>query len=543
MSVPKLTRWLAIHLPHWSVERVRRRLKSGRREGSPDLAILLVETVAERSLVARCCGVAGRCGVRPGMTVAGARALLAGTDCHVEAHEPEREAAALAALGRELWRFTPRVAARPPDGLLLDVAGCERLFGGERPLLEAAVGHVRAFGFGARAAVAGTAAAARAVARFGPQALAQVASGCERAALEPLPLEALDLAPRILAGLHELELANVGQCLDLSRAQLATRFGEPLLAAIDRALGARPETVEVLRYAPPPSVERELEGVTDDLETLLTCVRLLLDDLCAVLEAEDAGALALMVELFPTDAPPARELVALSHPSRDPAHLMALIEPQLERVRLGFGVDRLRVTAPRTSTLRPRQGTGFGLGADLVPAIDRALGELLDAYAGRFGPRATYLVEAVESHLPERAFRPRPVPLGSAPPRLVRASLGAGERPSAVLFRPEPVEVRTDPESGALLALRWRAEERALVRALGPERLAETWWTALEPVELEERRAPTRIDYTSLDAPTPPPRKPRVEPSRDYYRVQDSAGRWLWLFRAGTRWFVHGEWA
>jgi len=290
-------------------------------------------------------------------------------------------------------------------------------------------------------------------------------------------------------------------------------------------------------------VERELEGVTDDLETLLLCVRLLLDDLCAALEVLDAGALALMVELFPTDAPPARELLALSHPSRDPAHLMNLIEPQLERVRLGFGVDRLRVTAPRISTLRPRQGVGFGLGADLVPAIDRALGELLDAYAGRFGPRATYLVEAVESHLPERAFRPRPVPLGSAPPRLARASLGAGERPSAVLFRPEQVEVRSDPESGALLALRWRAEERALVRALGPERLAETWWTVLEPVELQEQRAPTRTDYTSLDAPTPAPRKPRVEPSRDYYRVQDAAGRWLWLFRAGARWFVHGEWA
>lgn len=553
-----MPRWLAIHLPRWSVERVRQRLvaRAARRAvaiggvdvGAPepapgDVAILLVETVAERLLVARCCAVASGHGVRVGMTVAGARALLGATPTHVEAHDPALERAALDALGRALWRFTPRVAARAPDGLLLDVAGCERLFGGERPLLEAAVGHVRALGFDARAALAGTASAARAVARFGPEPLAAVASGAERAALEHLPLEALDLEPRTLGALHELELTTLGQCLALSRAQVATRFGEPLLAALDRALGERPEAIECLRYAPPPSVERELEGATDDLETLLTCVRQLLDELAARLAEADVGALALLVELFPTDAPPAREWVALSAPSRDPAHLMTLIEPQLERVRLGFGVDRLRATAPRTAPLRPRQGAGFGLGADLTAGFDRALGELLDAYAGRFGPRRAYLVEAVESHLPERAFRPRPVPLGGAPPRLARASLGAGERPSSVLFRPEPAEVRTDPESGALLALRWRAEEHAILRALGPERLATTWWTALEPVELEERRAPTRTDYTSLDAPTPPPRKPRVEPSRDYWRVQDAAGRWLWIFRCGARWFVHGEWA
>jgi hypothetical protein len=32
--------------------------------------------------------------------------------------------------------------------------------------------------------------------------------------------------------------------------------------------------------------------------------------------------------------------------------------------------------------------------------------------------------------------------------------------------------------------------------------------------------------------------------ARDYYRVQDEAGLWLWVFRRldTGRWFVHGLW-
>ena len=33
--------------------------------------------------------------------------------------------------------------------------------------------------------------------------------------------------------------------------------------------------------------------------------------------------------------------------------------------------------------------------------------------------------------------------------------------------------------------------------------------------------------------------------ARDYFRVQDAGGRWLWLFRSSNSgdWFVHGEWS
>jgi protein ImuB len=64
-------------------------------------------------------------------------------------------------------------------------------------------------------------------------------------------------------------------------------------------------------------------------------------------------------------------------------------------------------------------------------------------------------------------------------------------------------------------------------RAEGPERIAEEWWTA--------------------DGAAGAPNAARAV--RDYYRVEDEAGRRFWLFRAGLpgdpppRWFVHGVFA
>jgi len=69
----------------------------------------------------------------------------------------------------------------------------------------------------------------------------------------------------------------------------------------------------------------------------------------------------------------------------------------------------------------------------------------------------------------------------------------------------------------------WRGEVRAVVRAEGPERIAPEWWR-------EGGRA--RL--------------------RDYYRIEDEAGRRYWIYRRGIAgdgrggppdWFLHGLFA
>ncbi len=66
---------------------------------------------------------------------------------------------------------------------------------------------------------------------------------------------------------------------------------------------------------------------------------------------------------------------------------------------------------------------------------------------------------------------------------------------------------------------RWRGVRHQIVHAQGPERIAPEWW---------------------LQAPE--------DTERDYYTVEDSAGRCFWLYRAGLygrdevvpQWFIHG---
>jgi protein ImuB len=77
----------------------------------------------------------------------------------------------------------------------------------------------------------------------------------------------------------------------------------------------------------------------------------------------------------------------------------------------------------------------------------------------------------------------------------------------------------------------WRQHTHRIVRAEGPERLADEWWRL-------------RPDGSRPPANTTPP-------YRDYYRVEDDDGGRFWLFRDGpyalatngqptARWFLHG---
>jgi protein ImuB len=513
-------RWLAIHLPDWSTDRVRLWARARGKDGGA--AILLVETIAEQRRVVRACPAARAAGVRPGMSVANARALLGSCSVHVEAWDAEREVAALERLGRVLDRFSPAVAASPPDGLLLGLDGLERLWGSEEQLLDSVSEFLRRSGFGVRFGVADSAAGAMAVARFGAGPCTIVPRGESSVALDGLPLAALGLDARTLEALGELDLVTVGQFASLPRAQCATRFGAEALKALDRALGRESESVALLCAPPSLHYARELDGATCDLEVLALCVRGLLELCCEELADREVGALELVVRLCPTDLSPSTTLVSVSRPSRDPAHWMALVEPRLEHLQLGFGVDRVELLASRTAPLRGAQAAGFGLGLDHGPHPDRALGELLDAWEGRFGPRSVLGVEMLDAHLPERAFRVVPLRGGSRKRAADAGRCASLERPSRLLFEPEPADVELDPDSGVLLGLRWRGERRRVVSAVGPERLCAPWWSA----------------------PLPDPRASRP-PSleRDYYRVLDASGRRSWVFRRAERWFVHGEWA
>ncbi|MBX9776000.1 MAG: DNA polymerase Y family protein [Xanthobacteraceae bacterium] len=104
-------------------------------------------------------------GLKPGMALADARAMY--PRIAVADADPEADRRLLLAIADGCDRYTPLVGLDPPDGLILDIAGCAHLFGGEESLRRDLVARLVRQGFQARAAVADTVGCAWAVARYG----------------------------------------------------------------------------------------------------------------------------------------------------------------------------------------------------------------------------------------------------------------------------------------------------------------------------------------------------------------------------------------
>jgi protein ImuB len=521
---------LSVYLPTWPVDLVRRRrLKArSRRSGtvgdtSAEAAlILIVRDQAQRQLVVSGCLRCAAAGVRAEMTLPHARALLPhGAPLCVQPHRPAQDLAALRALAQWATRFTPRVAVDPPDGLILDITGCQRVFGGEKRILRLLGDELLMLGVANRLAVADTLGCAWAVARYDARPRARVISGEQQAVLMDLPPESLRLDDDLCQALREVGVERVGHLLALPRHELPARFGDDLLLRLDQALGRAIETIDALRPVDPVQVERLFDGPCLQLEAILLAARELVGSLCAELRSREAGALSLRLTLGRVDVEPIHLDWSLSRPSRSERHLWSLLRPRVESAHLGFGVESLTLRAERAAAVAHVQLTQGHEQEREDRADPAALGQLLDTLVGRLGRRHVGRFEPVESHLPERVFVGCSVMEEDrrAGPAREAATLTVSDRPSILLPHPEPIDVVATTPDGPPVLIRWRGREYRLSAALGPERLADRWW--------DSPQQPLGSDL-----------------ARDYFKVQEQAGQWWWVYRQwpSHRWFIHGQW-
>jgi hypothetical protein len=157
---------------------------------------------------------------------------------------------------------------------------------------------------------------------------------------------------------------------------------------------------------------------------------------------------------------------------------------------------------------------------------DETLADFVDQMSARFGPDLLSMPVLFQSHVPERAGRLLPVAdvaQGDGDSSFYQGSADQGTaRPLRLFAHPEPVETTAEIPDGPPHSFRWRRTLFRVARAEGPERIAAEWWIDGE------------------DAP-----------ARDYFRIEDEAGRRYWLYReglyergAGTpRWFIQGVFA
>ncbi|MBB5984164.1 Y-family DNA polymerase [Sphingobium lignivorans] len=459
-----------------------------------------------------------RLGLEPGMMLADARARLPAL--RAVPHDPDGEMRLLEHLADLCDRFTPMVAIDPPDALVLDVAGCAHLFGDEASLAREAGDFMRARGLRVRVARAATPEAALALARLGERRYED-----EAEAVRHLPLLALRLDPDVALALRRAGFTNIGDLAGLPRAPLAARFGAAMVDALDRLLGHTDSRITPRRLPPTIHAERRFPEPIARVETVMAILADLLAEVCEMLRNRHQGGRAFAVRLYRSDGAMRDLVVETGQPVRDPVVVLRLFDERVatlaDPLDPGFGFDLVRLAVPHAEAHDAEQG---GLESDPVKASD--LSALLDRLGVRAGPGRFRRLAPRETHVPERATRLAPA---SSPPRpWARPQPGEPPlRPISLLDPPERIDVIAQVPEGPPRQFRWRGAVHHIVRQEGPERIAPEWWR--------------RPDGHAAD--------PGL--TRDYYRVEDTAGRRFWVFCHGLYgreavsplWYLHGLFA
>jgi protein ImuB len=510
-------RIMAIWLARLAIDRWRQAEHCRPGEGADAEPVALITETAHgpRIDAANQAGIAA--GARPGMPVADARAL-----CPRLKVVPSDEAGDLAFLERlALWaqRWGPFSALDGDDGLLVDVSAVGHLFGGEGELLADARRRLQRQGLTARLAIAPTTGAAWALAHYAPPDAILAPYEDAAARLASLPVAALRLDADVRLVLRRLGLKQVGDLYAIDRDALHRRFrnrrspaANPLVR-LDQVLGRLPEPLLPVAAIPPILAEHRLPEPILHREPVDRIVAELAAVLVRELEERGEGARRLELRLWRIDGEVATRSLELAAATRDAAHVSRLFATRLDDIDAGFGIELVRLQATWTEPLRMAQ-------ADLEAGAEEpgtSLAACLDRLTVRLGERAVRRPVPQASHLPERAQRWQ-VPLGPEAPS--QEELAFHARPLKLLDRAEPIAVLYATPDGSPRQFRWRGRLHEVTRVEGPERIAPEWWRA---------KGASRL--------------------RDYYRIEDNAGRRYWIYRSGLlndgrgglpEWFLHG---
>ncbi len=489
--------WLAIHLPEYVLESLRRPTAAGPTVG-PDrgAATAVVDLAGDGKEVCACDAVAAASGIVPGMALNSALALV--PDLHVLARDVPGERLLLEAVAACAMGFTPRVTLEPPDGVLLEVRGSLRLFGGARQLLTQVRERLQSLDVEPRLALTPTPLASLWFARAGEEVALRSRDGLASRIL-PLPLAGTRWPGQSLQSLATMGARTVGDCLRLPRDGFARRFAPGLLRELDRATGRVPDPRAAFVRHERYMARRDLEPEIVETGRLGRALEPLLADLCSFLKIRGRGVDLLDLVLEHRDAAPTRVPLRFVEPVAGPARIAELLDERLARTELPGPVRSVRLRSGPLLELRT-------VAADLF-ARDRpspaGVPQLIERLCARLGTAAVQGLQLVPDHRPERGHSPFPAVASRSSRQLSppQEPVPGFRRPLWLLAEPQPLAGREQPHYDGPLEM----ED-------GPERIESGWWDGRDV-------------------------------RRDYYVARTTTGMRLWVFRergAEGRWFLHG---
>ena len=405
------------------------------------------------------------------------------------------------------YRFTPNVAIKAPDTLLLDIAGCLKLFGGLAALKQQVIEGLAGLGYEPAVGVNTTPLAAMVSAR----SRLPDNTGSAAGALQHVPVSALTVDEKTIGLLQQMGIGQVGELLALPKSGLNRRFGVYFTDYLERLLGNKPDPQTFID--PAPRFFNEITFLADvtDTQALLFPIKRLLGELCDFLVARQLDTRQLNWTLSHRAHPPCPFTVHLANPENDRHVFLALTQLKLDQLAAVKEVDSISLAINRFEKSNAISGDLFrgtrfqGKDGRHQATADTAnANHLFNMLHARLGPGTCFGLGTANDHSPEKAWQL--VRIGQKHKAVPTARSDANPRPVFLLDRPRQLNVvNQTPCLGSQLKL-----------LQGPERIDFGWW-----------------DEKDLARPT----------TRDYYIARHPDGALYWVFNcpgAENRWYLHG---
>lgn len=505
--------WLALHFPLLPLEALPLGLSSSTTEPRAGSS-----AVVSRGRVLACDRQASAAGVSAGQKLSTALGLQPGLA--VFERDAMRESAALVHLACWAGRFTPTVSLSPPAGLLLEIGGCLRLFGGAEVIVEAVLSGCTEQGYSTAWAVAPSPLGARWLAQAGVSKIHHELVAMQ-AALAVLPCSVPGWPREIDDRLNSFGLQRLGDLLNLPGASLRRRIGNGPLDDLARAWGDFPDPQKPFIFPESFASDIELPARVEHAEALAFAGQRLFAALAGWLHGRQLLVRACTLLLTHDDATQTSLVLRFAEPAADEGRFLRLLREHLSRLKLVAPVEALRLQADEVVSKPGASAPLFDqapVGEGTLACLERLRARLGEAAVQVLGQQADYRPECATrsldvasalssnfAHFSPSTVRPAAASMVAAQEKVSQGTAFKPQRPLWLLPKPQKLAERAGTPQ-------WHGPLKLLS---GAERLESGWWDQGEKGMAGDVR-------------------------RDYFVACNPAGQWAWIFRDADAWYLHG---
>lgn len=305
------------------------------------------------------------------------------------------------------YTFSPLVEETADNTVVLDIEGCELLFGSNREIAKEIARHAKTLGLKVNVAVAQNPDAAIHAAKWF-SGVSLIPPGKEAARLGDLPLQALDFtlarveadkAAEILETLEMWGIRNFRDLAVLPEAGVSERLGPEGVRLQQLARGESDRPLSLTKPAPIFEQSIELDDPIELLEPLSFILARLLNQLCASLQAHGLAVNELRLRLKLEDRTEHERAIRLPFPMRDGRVFLKLLLLDIESHPPKCAIVAIAIACEPTKS----RSIQSGLFQPLAPEPEKL--ELTLARLARLvGESNVGSIELVDTHRPG-AFR------------------------------------------------------------------------------------------------------------------------------------------